>query len=147
MITMRQDIEEVYCVLYKDAIRLATLLGTSISAPRTPRSSRQMQRTNAPTHPHGSTTYAIWQSRFLTTDFHNRFNPESRKCIEILALLCSQYHYRDGKCTTCYGRIDVLGVRHAKGLLLRAEVKQWQAERSFSGQNLPTQQDGGRSAF
>ena len=48
MITTRQEIEEEYSVWYKDATRLATFLGTSISAPGTPRSSRQMQRANAP---------------------------------------------------------------------------------------------------
>ena len=48
MITTRQEIEEEYSVWYTDATRLATFLGTSISAPGTPRSSRQMQRANAP---------------------------------------------------------------------------------------------------
>ena len=53
-----QEIEEEYIVLYKYATRLATLLGTYISAPGTPRSSRQKQRANAPppptpAHPNG----------------------------------------------------------------------------------------------
>ena len=75
MITTRQEIEEEYSVWYQYATRLGTLLGTYISAPGTPRSSRQKQRANAPPpHPstsHGSTTCAIWQSRFETTCLPN----------------------------------------------------------------------------
>ena len=37
MITMGQEMEEEHSVWYKDVTRLATLLGTSISAPGTPR--------------------------------------------------------------------------------------------------------------
>ena len=82
--------KEEYSVWYKDATRLATLLGISISAPGTPRSSRQMQIANAPsTSPreHYLRNLAIPFCDHLSAEFHDRFNPESRKGIEILALL------------------------------------------------------------
>ena len=90
MITMRQEIEEGHNVWYKDVTRLVTLLGTSISAPRTPRSSRQMQRANAPsTSPqeHYLHNLVIPFCDHRSAEFHNRINPESRKGIEILAPL------------------------------------------------------------
>ena len=90
MITMRQEIEEEYSVWYKDATRLVILLGTSISAPGTHRSSRQMQRANIlSTSPreHYLRNLAIPFCDHLSAEFHNRLNPESRKGIEILALL------------------------------------------------------------
>ena len=90
MITMRQEKEEEYSVWYKDVTHLVTLLGTSISAPRTPRSSRQMQRAYAPsTSPreHYLRILAIPFCGHLSAEFHNRFNPESITDTESLALL------------------------------------------------------------
>ena len=90
MITTRQEIEEEYSVWYTDATRLATLLGISISAPGTPRSSRQMQRANASsTSPreHYLRNLAISFCGHLSAEFHNRFNPESRKNVGFLVLL------------------------------------------------------------
>ena len=115
MITMRQDIEEEYSVWYKDATCLVILLGTSIMAPGTTRSSRQMQRVNVSiTSPreHYLRNLAIQFCDHLSAEFHNRFNPQSRKGIEILALLPgiitetrNVQHVVDGqKCQTCLHR-------------------------------------------
>ena len=117
--------KEEYSVWYKDATRLVTLLGTSISAPGTPRSSRQMQIANAPsTSPreHYLRNLAI---PFCDAEFHDRFNPESRKGIEILALLPgiiketgNVQHVVDG---LMFWESDMPNVSS-----LRAEVKEWQ---------------------
>ena len=115
MIATRQEIEEEYStVWYKDGTRLATILGISISALGT---SRQMQRANVPsTSPreHYLRNLAIPFCDHRSAEFHNRFNPESRKTR--FSCFTPRDHYRDGKCTACCGRIDVLGVRHAKRL-------------------------------
>ena len=113
---------------YKNVTRLVTLLGTFISAPRTPRSSRQMQRANAPsTSPreHYLHDLAIPFYDHLSAEFHNRFNPESRKGIEILASLPgiiketgNVQHVVDG---LMFLESDMPNVSS-----LRAELKEWQ---------------------
>ena len=116
MITTRQEIEEEYSVWYKDATRLATFLGTSISVPGTPRSSRQMQRANAPStssREHYLRNLAIQFCDHRSAEFHNRFNPESRKTVGFLVLLPGSLQRRE-----MYSMLwtDVLAVRHAKRL-------------------------------
>ena len=112
---------------YKNVTRLVTLLGTFISAPRTPRSSQQMQRANAPsTSPreHYLRDLAIPFYDHLSAEFHNRFNPESRKGIEILAPLpgiikeTGNVHVVDG---LMFLESDMPNVSS-----LRAELKEWQ---------------------
>ncbi|XP_021358427.1 52 kDa repressor of the inhibitor of the protein kinase-like [Mizuhopecten yessoensis] len=48
IVTLRKDIEEEFSVWFEDATRLATLVGIPISAPRAPKSARQLHRLNAP---------------------------------------------------------------------------------------------------
>lgn len=87
-----QEIEEEYSVWYKDATRLGTLLRPTISAPRTPRSFRQIQRAIVPrTTPreHYLHNLTIPICDHLSAEIHNRFNLENRNCTNILALLCS----------------------------------------------------------
>ncbi|XP_021375337.1 52 kDa repressor of the inhibitor of the protein kinase-like [Mizuhopecten yessoensis] len=90
IVTLRKDIEEEFSVWFEDATRLATLVGIPISAPRAPKSARQLHRLNAP-----STTPSEYFLRnvaipfcdHLSSEFANRFTPETRKDVEILALL------------------------------------------------------------
>ena len=112
---------------YKDVTRLAALLGTSISAPRTPRLSWQMQKANAPsTSPpeHYLHILAIPFCDHLSAEFHNQFNPESRKGIEIRALLpgiiteTGNVHIVDG--------LMLWESDMPKVSSLLAEVKEWQ---------------------
>ena len=65
---------------YKDVKRLATLLGTS-NPPRTPRSSRQMQRANAP-----STSPREHYMRNLEIPFCDHMFAEFHNGIDMLAL-------------------------------------------------------------
>ncbi|KAI0231814.1 hypothetical protein LSAT2_017827 [Lamellibrachia satsuma] len=127
MITMRQEIEEEYSVWYKDVTRLPALLGTSISAPRTPRLSRQMQNANAPSTSPPELYLHILAIPFcdhLSTEFHNPFNPESMKGREIRALLpgiiteTGNVHIVDG---LMFWESDMPKVSS-----LLAEVKEWQ---------------------
>ena len=128
MIPMRQEIEEEYSVWCKDATRLATFLLISISAPGTPRSSRQMQRANAPsTSPwqHYLRNLVIPFCDHGSAEFHNRFNPESRKIVGFLVLLPgiitetgTVQHVVDG---LMFWESDMLNVSS-----LLAEVKEWQ---------------------
>ena len=135
MITTRQEIEEEYSVWYKeeysvwykDATRLATFLGISISAPGTPRSSRQMQRAKAPsTSPreHYLRNLAIPFCDHRSAEFRNRFNPESRKTVGFLVLhpgiiteTGNVQHVVDG---LMFWESDMLNVSS-----LLAEVKEW----------------------
>ena len=133
MITTRQGIEEEYSVWYKYATRLATFLGTSISAPRTPQSSRQMQRANAPSTSsweHYLRNLAIPFCDHRSAEFHNRFNPESRQTVGFLVLLPgiitetgNVQHVVDG---LMFWESDMLNVSS-----LLAEVKEWQNFRTL----------------
>ena len=85
---VRDEIDEEYGVWYEYAVRFATLLGTSISMPRSPLQARQ--RANAPsTSPkeYYLRNLAIPFCDHLSADFQSRFNSESRKGFGILALL------------------------------------------------------------
>ncbi|XP_014666198.1 PREDICTED: A disintegrin and metalloproteinase with thrombospondin motifs 3-like [Priapulus caudatus] len=87
---MRQEVEEEFSIWFKDATRLATLLGISILSPRAPRSAHQRHRANAPsTNPseYYLRNLAIPFCDHLSAEFQQRFNAESRKGVEILALL------------------------------------------------------------
>ena len=133
MIMTRQEIEEEYSVWYKDATRLATFLGISISTPGTPRSSRQMQRANVPsTSPreHYLRNLGIPFCDHRSAEFHNRFNLESRKTVGFLVLLPgiitetgNVQHVVDG---LMFWQSDMLNVS-----LLLAEVKEWQNFRTL----------------
>ena len=133
MITTRQEIEEEYSDWYKDATRLATFLGISISAPGTPQSSRQMQRANAPStssREHYLCNLAIPFCDHRSAEFHNRFNPESRKTVGFLVLLPgiitetgNVQHVVDG---LIFWQSDMLNVSS-----LLAEVKEWQNFRTL----------------
>ena len=109
---------------YKDTTRLATLL----AALRTPRSSRQMQRANAPsTSPreHYLRNLAIQFCDHLSAEFHNRFNSESRKGIEILALL-SGIITETGNVQYAVDGLMFWESNMPNVSSLRAELKEWQ---------------------
>jgi hypothetical protein len=125
---MRQCIEEEFGVWFEDATRLATLLGTSISAPRTSKSGLQIHRANAPgTSPkeYYLRNLAIPFCDYLSTEFGSRFNPDSRKGIQILQLLPGLITKEENVCRIVEGLMFwEPDLPHAPAL--RAEVMEWQ---------------------
>lgn len=124
---LRKYIEEEYEVWFEDSCNLAQLVGSTVSAPRVPRSAKH--RPNAPSaskKEYYLRNVAIPFSDHLLSDFSNRFDAESRKGAHLLGLLPGAVTKAEADLAELVNGLLFWESDLPQPTTLRTELKQWQ---------------------